>query len=271
MRHKRGWAAIISPDVRIKSIGPWGGKLKQSHTLKPGELAVATVQQSFKTHPGHIPDISTRSVVARHGVDVSFSQGQVKEILTKSRTPRKVTLLHSGGIPLKLRRGNRLHRVYFPQLCETVPLGEVRRLRKSGGLVLGKDMKLLPSGMIEIKIRPVVYKIDPKKHPHVHKQNWVSGSKRHTFMGHFKKVHQDERTTFRRIFLTETEPVKFPKGIGMTFLNTTDGNSVHIKSLFIDPGFEGPIVMEILGLRSGKKPDTVIARLVRPRKDLVGE
>lgn len=267
MRGKKGWAGVISPDIRIHSIGQWGKPQKQSHTLKPGELAVAKVYPKIKlpTGQGFIPDISTRSIVARHGVDVSFHQGQIPEILQTRETPDEVRIHHKGIIPLKLRRGNRLHRVYMP-LLPSVPRAEIMKLKKSGALVFGNDFIFRPNGLVEIKIQPVVY--DLKTNPKiVAKTNWVSGSKRKEFMKHFKRAKKTFKTKSGAVVLTETKFVKLPKDVGLYLQSTVEDRptSVHIKSLLIDPGFEGPIVLELFGLQKGKMPDRVLGWFVRPR------
>ncbi|MEK6958814.1 MAG: hypothetical protein AABW59_02085 [archaeon] len=268
MRGKRGWKSIVSKDIKIHSIGPWGGKQKSSHTLLPGQIAQAVVRPQLDLHRNHIPDISTRSVVARHGVEVGFYASQVNDILATGKTPSTVMMIHHGEIPLRLRRGNRTHRVYFPQLVEPLRVPEIMRLRKSGELVLGKDFQVNDNGLVEIKVHPVVYEPKKQRLGQIHKTNWVSGSKRKQFMENFERKKKSVKTKFGRVVLTETKYVKLPKDVGLFFLKTTDGTSVHIKSLLIDPGFEGPIVLEIFGSKEGKRPDNILAWLVRPRAEL---
>ena len=264
MRGKRGWPGIVSGDIRIQSIGPFGGHLKKSHTLHPGESAEATVRPALNLHFGPLPGISTRSVIARHGVEVAFTESQIAEIRCTGRTPEKVFIRHSGEIPIRLRRGNRTHRVYYPQLISPLRSSEIRRLRASGELVFGNDFQLHSNGLVEIKVHPVVYEVDPSKVKSILKQNWVSGSKRAQFMKNFSRKRKGVRTKFGRVVLTETKYVKLPKDVGLFFQSTTDGTSAHIRSLFIDPGFEGPIVMEIFGLKEGAVPDKVLAWFARP-------
>ncbi len=265
MRGKSGWSGVISGDVRITSVGRYGGKLGKSLTLKPGQLAVATVKPKIDLHMGHIPGISTRSIIARHGVEVGFAQSQLEKIIRTGESPNEVFIRHSGAIPIRLRAGNRTHRVYYPQLVSALRVDEIKRLRKSGDLVLGNDVKVHSNGLVEIRIHPIVYELPKSKVSSVAKKNWVSGSKRKQFMDHFDKKEKKVRTKFGEVVLTETKYVKLPKDVGLFFMNTTDGKSVHIRSLLIDPGFEGPIVMELFGLTEGKCPDTVLAWLVRPR------
>jgi deoxycytidine triphosphate deaminase len=264
MRNKSGWQAIISKDIRIHSIGPFGGKLKSAHTLKPGEYAVATVKERPNLHFGRIPVISTRSVVARHGVQVGFNQEHINEILATGKAPESVNILHNGKIPLKLRRGNRTHRIVFNSMVAPLRGNEISRLRKSGELVLGSDFKVHPQGLVEITVQPVTYELtsDPKV---VSRKNWVSGSKRKEFMKHFARKKKPVRVSHGGIVLSETKYVKLPKDVGLILENTTDGNSIHINSFLIDPGFEGPIVLELFGFKKDSKPDKILAWLVRPR------
>ncbi|MDO8647789.1 MAG: hypothetical protein Q7R70_05255 [Candidatus Diapherotrites archaeon] len=269
MRARKGWQRIISPDLRIKSITPWGsGKEKKSHTLMPGELATAKLHRQFtlpdRQGQSPLPLTSTRSILARLGVEVHNSQGRIPETLMQGKTPSEVMLLHHGEVPVKMRRGNRITRMYFPQLTKPLRHAEIQKMRKSGELVLGKDCKVHSNGLVEIRVIPVVYEIPPDAKKLLAKENWLTGSKRNAFMQLLKRVKKPVRIHSNHIILTETLPVKLPKDVAMFFQRTTDGSSVHIQSHLIDPGFKGPIAMELLGFHEKKsRPDTVLAWLCR--------
>jgi deoxycytidine triphosphate deaminase len=263
MRLRKGWKRIVSPDLKVESIGIFGGKLKSSHLVLPGQFVEATVKPRLSLHPGHIPDISTRSIIARHGVQVGFNQSHINEILAEGKLPRTVNLLHMGSIPLRLRRGNRIGRVYYPQMISPLRGQEISKLKSLGKLSFGKDFRVFPNGRVEIRVQPVVHELksNPKE---VVKTNWVSGSKRKEFMKHFERKKKDVKVKLGGVVLTETLPVKLPKDVGLFLQSSTGGNSIHIRSLLIDPGYEGPIVLELMGVKEGARPDKILAYFVRP-------
>lgn len=263
MTRQRGWKAIVSGDIRIHSVGPLGRPTKTRHVLRPGDTAHAVVKEHPIGHAGMIPQISARSILARLGVQVQFSQEQMRE-LTSGNLPRQVTLTHSGHIPVTIRRGNRTHRVYYPNYSLPVRKEEARRLMQEGHLVLGNDFKWLPSGMLELTPHATVYEIPKEDIPSLSKVNWATGSKRKVLMQHLQKKKKPLRTEFGRIVLTECKYVRLPKTVGMLLMGSTDGTSQHIHSLFIDPGYEGPIVLELLGFKERVKPEKILARLIRP-------
>ncbi len=263
MRQKRGWKSIVSGDIRIHTVGPLGRPGKSRHILRPGQTARAEVQEHPIGHEGMIPQISARSILARLGVQVHFHQGQMHE-LTSGNLPREVILTHSGHIPVQLRRGNRTHRVYYPNHSLPVRREEARILQERGDLVLGNDFKWLPSGMLELTPHATVYEVPSKDIAELAKINWATGSKRKLLMTHLQRKRKPLRTQFGKIVLTECKYVKLPKTVGLLLMGTTDGKSQHIHSLFIDPGYEGPIVLELLGFEHGVKPEKILARLIRP-------
>ena len=268
MRARKGWQRIISPDLRIQSITPFGGREKSRHTLRPGELATARLHRQFSIPDRQgqlpLPLTSTRSILARLGIEVHNSQGSLPEIFASGKTPKEVALIHNGKIPVRLRRGNRITRMYFPQLTKPLRLNEINALKKSGKLVLGKDCKIHPNGLVEIWVIPVVYEIPPEAKKLLAKENWLTGSKREKLMALLRKVEKPVKIHAGQIVLTETLPVKLPKNVAMFLQRTTDGSSVHIQSHLIDPGFKGPIAMELLGFHEKKsRPDTVLAWLCK--------
>lgn len=268
MRLKRGKARIISRDLKIAGITPLSGdREKAKHTLKPREFASIRVhrQHSIPLVNGQMPTphVSTRSVAARLGIEALTSTAHVQRMFQEGKTPERFILRNSGKIPVQVRKGNRIARVYFPQLAKPLSSSETQRMRKSGELVLGRDCKVLPSGMIEIRTRSVVYELKKGAEIEIAKGNWLSGSKRKELMRHFRKVRKPLKTSKYYIVLSETLPVKLPKNVAMFFMNSTDGTSHHIQSHLIDPGFEGPIVLEIRGIAEGKKPDNIIAWLAK--------
>lgn len=184
--------------------------------------------------------------------------------LTSGDLPREVIITHSGHIPVTIRRGNRTHRVYYPNHSTPVRKEEARLLMERGDLALGNDFRWLPSGMLELTPHATVYEIPSKDIATLSKVNWTTGSKRKLLMQHLKKKRKPLRTDFGRIVLTECKYVKLPKTVGMLLMGSTDGTSQHIHSLFIDPGYEGPIVLELLGFKPGVKPEKILARLIRP-------
>ncbi|QQR92159.1 MAG: hypothetical protein IPJ89_03285 [Candidatus Iainarchaeum archaeon] len=262
MPSQRGVGQIVSRDIHLVSIGEPGGKQKGQHILRPGHRAEAETHPLVIGHPGQIAEISARSVLARHGVEVHFDQSQIPEIRS-GHLPSRVFLTHSGEIPVRLRRGNRTHRVYYPHHLPTMPVAEVRARMAQGDLQLGKDFKILRSGMLELTVPNIIYHVDPAQIPAIAKNNWVSGSKRSAFQSNFTRVEGKLRTRDGIIVLSETLPVKLPKDIALLLYGGTDGKSRHIHSLFIDPGFSGPIVLEIQGLGHKGKPEKIIARLVK--------
>lgn len=261
MRRQKGWGKVISPDIRVRHLIV-DGKEKSRHLLKPGQWIQAETTPSIIGHENHMPQISARSVLARHGVEFDFDQGQMREILS-GKLPTRVNVRHSGEIPVRLREGNRTHRVYYHQVPLSMRPEEVRARMHAGDLQLGKDFKILKSGMLELTVPPIRWEVDPKDIPSISKKNWASGSKRKAFMEHFRRREKRVRVRNGVIVLTETLPVKLPKDIGLLLQGSTDGKSRHIHSLFIDPGFTGPIVLELLGINGGgKAPEKIIARLV---------
>jgi deoxycytidine triphosphate deaminase len=264
MRNAKGWKRVISPDIHVTVIGPRGGPLRERHLLLPGHVAEARVHPIIKGHPGTIPQITTRSILARLGVEVHYSAEQMPELLS-GVPPSRVLLTHSGEIPVRLRRGNRTHRIYYPTQTIPVRKSEMDTMRQNGTLVLGKDFRVYPNGFMEIAIQPTMYELDPAKISKIARQNWISESKRKALMKHFKKVGKEIRTRRGQIVLTETLPVKLPKDTALFLQSTTDGRSYHIHSLVIDPGFEGPIVLELFGIQGGVKPEKVRAWLMKVR------
>ena len=262
MRKQKGWKGIVTPDIRIWRIGPHPGKMGERHVLMPGKMVEAETYPPIIGYAGTVPRMSTRSILARHGVEVGFGQHQMDKLLS-GELPTRVTLLHFGQIPVRLRRGNRIHRVYYPHITDTLRKEEVHARMKRGELQLGNDFKILPNGFLELHVQPVFYRVNPKDIPAIARKNWVSGSKRAAFMEHFQRVRAPVRVPEGTIILSETKPVRLPKDVGMMLESSTDGGSRHIHSLFIDPGFTGPIVLEIQGFEGGKPPDRILARLVK--------
>jgi hypothetical protein len=187
----------------------------------------------------------------------------MRELLS-GNLPREVLLSHSGHVPVRLRRGNRTHRVYYPNHSLPVRKEEARILQERGDLVLGNDYKWLPSGMLELTPHAVVYEVPLSDIPRLSRINWASGSKRKLLMTFLQKKRKALRTDFGKIVLTECKYVKLPKTVGLLLMSSTDGTSKHIHSLFIDPGYEGPIVLELLEFKPGVKPEKILARLIRP-------
>lgn len=262
IRKQKGWKGIVTPDIRILRIGQLGKGMKDRHVLLPGKMAEAETYPPILGHAGTVPRMSTRSILARHGVEVGFGQHQMDELLS-GRLPSRVTLLHFGQIPIRLRRGNRIHRVYYPHITNTLRKEEIRERMKRGELQLGNDFKILPTGFLELRVQPLFYRVNPKDIPAIARRNWVSGSKRAAFMKNFQRVKAPVRVPEGTILLSETKPVRLPKDVGMMLESSTDGGSRHIHSLFVDPGFIGPIVLEIQGFEGGKRPDRILARLVK--------
>ncbi|MFH0970573.1 MAG: hypothetical protein V1776_03885 [Candidatus Diapherotrites archaeon] len=211
MTRGKGWKGIVSGDIRIHSIGPLGRPTKSRHVLKPGASAHAMVKEHPLGHRGMIPQISARSILARLGVQVHFSQEQIRELVSGD-LPRQVTLSHSGHIPIQIRRGNRTHRVYYPNHSLSVGKKEARILLKRGDLVLGNDFKWLPSGMLELTPHAVVYEIPRSDIATLSKINWATGSKRKVLMQYLQRKKKPLRTDLGRIVLTECKYVKLPNG-----------------------------------------------------------
>jgi len=263
MPKKNAWRGIISKDIKIYSIGPWGSPNKKSYTLKPGHIAEAVVKPQLRINS--LPSVSARSVLARLGVDVGIVQSDLPQVLQDLKAPERVMVVHDGKIPVKLRKGNRIHRYFFPQKAEFLGYNEIFDLKKSRKLVFGNDFRIFKNGLAEIKTRPVVYEIDPKKINLIAKKNWLSGSKKKKLMGHFRKTNKPVRTKFGEIVFTETEYVKLPKNVGLILQNTSGGKSVHTQSVLVDPGFKGKIFLELLGLSHGKGPDIIQGWFFKPK------
>ncbi|KHO55805.1 MAG: hypothetical protein QT12_C0001G0006 [archaeon GW2011_AR21] len=258
---------MISPDLRISRIRSLAtGRVARRHTLKPGQLVELELNRQFDI-PVHssgylpIPQISARSIAARLGVQAGVGQHSLAEIYGSGKTPKRILLTHFGTVPLRLSQGNRIGRFYFQQLATPLKQSEIKGMMKRGELRLGKDCKIHPSGIVEIKTHKVVYEVPDELVGKIARKNWLSGSGRDKLMGMLRKVEKPVKTSARHIVLTETLPVKLPENVAMFFQGTTDGTSFHISSHLIDPGFKGPIVMELQGLVQGKKPDNVLALL----------
>ena len=131
MHGRKGWKRIISPDLKIAGITPFGSQREKGmHVLRPGEFAEVRLHRQFKIpvhESGHrpLPIASTRSIAARFGVDTMYSQHRIPEIHQTGLTPEKVTLMHHGEIPLRLMKGNKITRFYFPQLTHMMPKVEI--------------------------------------------------------------------------------------------------------------------------------------------------
>ena len=128
---------------------------------------------------------------------------------------------------------------------------------------MGKDCRILPNGIIEISTHQVTYEIPEKAKKHLSKLNWLAGSKRKKFTEFLRKEKKYPRTNIAKIVLTETFQIRLPKNVAMFFISSSDGGSSHLHSTLIDPGFQGPIVMEIKGYVQNRKPDMVLAYLAR--------
>ena len=267
MRGKKGWKRIVSPDIKIHLIGEQGKPIKKSHILLPGSWSEAVVKPRLEIHPGHIPQVSTRSVLARLGLDVGHHQAQTLEILQTAKTPNTVVIVNHGKFSVRLRRGERIHRVYFPQLIKPLRKQEIQKLVNSGEMILGNGHKIDSNGLVELKIQPAVYEFDEKHRKLIEKENWATGSKRKKLMQHTTRKEKKVKTRFGEVILTETFPVKLPNDVAMFLQSATEGISFQIHSLIIDPGYGNPhpipIVLEIMGLKQNVVPEKIFAWLTR--------
>lgn len=266
MIHRKGFGRIISPDLRAREFRKKGEETwKKSIIVKPGEHAEVRLDRQFlrpANQQGYRPrpEVGTRSVLARLGLELFTTMESVHEV----KTPDSLDMMHHGETPIRLRRGNSMARFYFSGLGKGVRHEEALRRMHQGDLVLGKGFKLLPSGMIEITPQRVVWEIPREAKRILEREHWAAGSKRKKLMKMLRRVEREPKThrELGKIILTETSPIKLPHDMVLFFYKTTDGNSHHIHSLIIDPQFEGPVVLELAAGRSNVKPDKILARLM---------
>ncbi|MDO8538755.1 MAG: hypothetical protein Q7S21_07805 [archaeon] len=267
MRGKKGWKKMVSGDIKIHSIGPPGQPSKKSHIILPNHWAEAIVTPRLDIHPGHIPQVSTRSVLARLGIDIGHHAAQTMEILLTAQTPHTVIIINNGRFSVRLRRGESIHRIYFPQLIKPLRREEINKMLASGELILGKKSKVDSNGLVELPRQSIMYKFEEGSKEAIENENWASGSKRKKLMQHTKRVEGAIKLKRGKIVLTETFPVKLPKDVAMFLQSATDGTSYHIHSVIIDPGYgnpnPAPIVLEIMGLKNKAVPEKIYAWLTR--------
>lgn len=266
MIRKKGFERIISPDLAARSFRKMGEpKWQHSTIIHPGELSEVRLDRQFikpMHESGYHPqvEVGTRSVLARLGMELFATMESVHEL----KTPAQLIIMNHGEVPIRLQQGNRIGRFSFSMLAKNVPPSEIKKRMESGELVLNKGFRFLKSGMIEITPQKVVWTIPEEARKIIEKENWAAGSKRKKLMELLQRAERAPKThpQLGRIILTETSPVALPPDMALFFYKTTTGKSAHIHSLIIDPGFRGPIVLELASMQPKVTPDKILARLV---------
>ncbi|MEW6295397.1 MAG: hypothetical protein AB1467_03835 [Candidatus Diapherotrites archaeon] len=174
------------------------------------------------------------------------------EVIRESITPEKVSLLHLGEIPIKLKSGRPLLRLFFPTMVEHIRKKEILGEIKRGSIKLGKNFIINENGIIEI-MPPKIQRVFPWPVKKVlGKMDVLKGRKRKFLDMVSKRIKRKPISKAGKILILETEPIKLPQNIGGYIHSSTNGISYQIPSIIFDPGFKGPMILEIFCLQEGK-------------------
>jgi len=230
---------FCTPDFKVKEVLEPG---KYSGKLKVGVKVPERVMESFFN--SDVMGFSTRSRLARVLVQL-FSEQDKPPYREGDEIVAELWYKHYGP-PLAYSRGDEIGRFYAYNEEDRVEGEELEKIFSNNPAV---DVH---SDHVEVKLKNNVF-YEPKKCDSLIRAEDVLKNPNKFIERHEQEfdwfsflISRELRVEPDGCMLVETEPISIPQGCYALIDNVTlRGSSWHFNSRVVDPGYKGPVVIEV--------------------------